>query len=402
MSNVAITNRLTARITAHSRTEGLSEMPNTLKLGELFCGPGGMGHGALTASGNSCGRKPRGFEHAFATDYDADACATYERNLSAKEKRILVGDIRSFDISTLPHADCLAFGFPCNDFSVVGEQRGVSGSFGPLYTYGVKYLESHGPACFVAENVGGLQSANDGKAFEAIIAALKGAGYCITAHLYGSEDYGVPQRRRRIILVGIRADLGLRFQVPEPPTGKNPPTVRTCLIDNPIPSWAPNQERTRQSPVVVERLKHIRPGENAFNANLPEQLRLNVQGARISQIYRRLDPEQPSYTITGSGGGGTHVYHWSEPRALTNRERARLQGFPDDYEFVGSKESVRKQIGMAVPPPLSRAVFSALLNTLAGRQYPSVPANIDLGEIQPGLALERRNAYREALRPGAH
>ena len=118
------------------------------------------------------------------------------------------------------------------------------------------------------------------------------------------------------------------------------------------PSYSPdalNNESTKQSPIVIERLNYIKPGENAFTANIPEHLQLNIKGAKISQIYKRLDPSKPAYTVTGSGGGGTHIYHWSEPRALTNRERARLQTFPDDYYFVGSKESVRKQIGMAVP-----------------------------------------------------
>lgn len=93
---------------------------------------------------------------------------------------------------------------------------------------------------------------------------------------------------------------------------------------------------------------------------------------KISQIYKRLDPDKPSYTITGSGGGGTHVYHWSENRALTNRERARLQTFPDDFVFEGSKESVRKQIGMAVPAQGAKIIFEAVLKTFAGIDYPSV------------------------------
>jgi DNA (cytosine-5)-methyltransferase 1 len=128
---------------------------------------------------------------------------------------------------------------------------------------------------------------------------------------------------------------------------------------------------------VIERLKLIKPGQNAFNADLPPELRLNVKGAQISQIYRRLDPAKPSYTITGSGGGGTHVYHWEEPRALTNRERARLQTFPDDFVFEGSKENVRKQIGMAVPVEGAQIVFEALFKSFAGIPYSIVPSNLD-------------------------
>ena len=132
--------------------------------------------------------------------------------------------------------------------------------------------------------------------------------------------------------------------------------------------------KTRQSQKMHQTMKLIRPGENAFTADLPPELQLHIKGARISQIYKRLDPEKPSYTVTGSGGGGTHIYHWEEPRALTNRERARLQTFPDTYEFQGTKESVRKQIGMAVPCRGAQIIFEAILKSFAGIDYPSVEA----------------------------
>ena len=103
---------------------------------------------------------------------------------------------------------------------------------------------------------------------------------------------------------------------------------------------------------------------------------MHVRGAKISQIYKRLDPTKPAYTVTGSGGGGTHIYHWVENRALTNRERARLQTFPDHYHFQGSKESVRKQIGMAVPCAGARIIFEAILKTFAGIPYNSIEASI--------------------------
>jgi DNA (cytosine-5)-methyltransferase 1 len=227
-----------------------------------------------------------------------------------------------------------------------------------------------------------------------------GDGYRVYPHLYSAEDYGVPQRRRRILIVGIRDDLNVDF-VPPAPTCQNPVTVRQALIENPVPASASNNELTRQSLAVIERLKHIRPGENAFTATMPDELRLNVVGAKISQIYRRLDPEKPAYTITGSGGGGTHVYHWEENRALTNRERARLQSFPDDFHFSGSKESVRKQIGMAVPPLLAKAVFEAIVRTLKNTPYPSVVQNIAFDAIkvkkdsrQHSFAYEEEVAYR--------
>ncbi len=152
----------------------------------------------------------------------------------------------------------------------------------------------------------------------------------------------------------------------------------SVAIENPpIPKDAYNNELTRQSQTVVKRLSYIKPGQNAFTADIPEEYQLKVKGAKISQIYKRLDPEKPAYTVTGSGGGGTHIYHWSEPRALTNRERARLQTFPDNYEFKGSKESVRRQIGMAVPCQGAKIIFEAVLKTFAGIDYPYMEANIE-------------------------
>jgi len=106
-----------------------------------------------------------------------------------------------------------------------------------------------------------------------------------------------------------------------------------------------------------------------------------VHGARISQIYKRLDPNKPSYTVTGSGGGGTHIYHWEENRALTNRERARLQTFPDTFVFNGSKEQVRKQIGMAVPCAGAKIIFEAILKTFAHVPYETMEPNLNLQEL---------------------
>ena len=155
-------------------------------------------------------------------------------------------------------------------------------------------------------------------------------------------------------------------------------SCRTALENPPIQKDAPNNELTKQSQTVVEMLRYIKPGENAFTANMPEQLQLNVRGVKISQIYKRLDPNKPAYTVTCSGGGGTHMYHWKENRALTNRERARLQTFPDDFIFSGSKESVRKQIGMAVPCVGAKAIFVAVIKSLAGLSYSHIASNIEL------------------------
>lgn len=344
------------------------------KLGELFCGPGGLAHAAMTAKVEGCNFK---IVHQWANDYDQDTCNTYTRNICPETpESVVCGDVRKLDISSLGAIDALAFGFPCNDFSVVGEQKGFDGVFGPLYSYGVKALEIYKPMWFLAENVGGLKSANEGKAFEKIKEDLRNAGYKIYPNLYKFEEYGVPQARHRMIIVGIRSDLPYEFRIPSPEPYKDVDvTCKTAIEVPPIPLYATNNEMTKQSVTVVERLKYIKPGQNAFTADIPEHLQLNVRGAKISQIYKRLDPNKPAYTVTGSGGGGTHIYHYTEPRALTNRERARLQTFPDNFVFEGSKESVRKQIGMAVPSRGAKVIFEAILKTFAGIDYEWIEAS---------------------------
>lgn len=346
------------------------------KLGELFCGPGGLAWGATHAD---IGDPNFRIVHEWANDYDENTCKTYRHNICRdKPGSVYHADVRTFDLTRLKPIDAFAFGFPCNDYSVVGEQKGMDGVYGPLYSYGIKVLKIYKPQWFLAENVGGLKNANDGKAFAKILDEMRGAGYKIYPNLYKFETYGIPQARHRIIIVGIRNDFDFEFKIPSnKPYANVDNTCRTAIEVPPIPADAANNDLTKQSAIVVERLQHIRPGQNAFTADLPEHLQLNVSGAKISQIYKRLDPNKPAYTVTGSGGGGTHIYHWDEPRALTNRERARLQTFPDDFVFSGSKESVRKQIGMAVPCKGAKIIFEAILKTFAGIEYESMPANIE-------------------------
>lgn len=368
------------------------------RLGELFCGPGGIAVGASLAEAN--GYK---IEHAWATDYHPDTCNTYRMNIFPNNpEKVVCHDIRTLDydkLAEISDVDALAFGFPCNDFSQVGERKGVDGEYGPLYTYCAKAVRKFKPKWFLAENVGGLSSSNEGKAFVSILNEFRECGYTLYPHLYKFEQYGVPQARHRIIIIGIRHDLEVDFKIPAP-TGVTK-TAEEALSN--IPADAPNQVKTKQSKTVIERLNHIKPGQNAFNANIPEHLQLKVRGAKISQIYKRLDPAKPSYTVTGSGGGGTHMYHWDEPRALTNRERARLQTFPDYHYFCGSKESIRRQIGMAVPAEGVQQIFEALLKSFAGIDYPSTEPSFDILRYEPDYKIseaEQLRLFEEARKYG--
>lgn len=394
------------------------------RLGELFCGPGGIAVGARDAKYESNGIE-YSIKHAWATDYDSDTCATYRHNICPENpETVICNDIRKQDLNELKaisEIDGFAFGFPCNDFSIVGEQKGTDGHYGPLYSYGVEILKLCKPKWFLAENVGGLSNSNEGKAFETILKELFETGYSLYPHLYSFEQYGVPQARKRIIIVGIHKDEDVSFAVPSTaPYAGVDVSVKTALTNPPIPRTAPNQEYTKQSVGVVERLKMLPAGENAwfidvllgktddqlvefyrtfdaikakvldvdFDSGVSirkklEAVRLSVKSARMSQIYRRMHPAKPSYTITGSGGGGTHGYHWQDDRALTNRERARIQTFPDSHEFIGSKESVRKQIGMAVPCKGIMVIFEAILKSFAGESYDSAPFSFHEPLLQP-------------------
>lgn len=357
---------------------GNNDFKRVFSVGEMYSGPGGIGV-ALSNVALRSKSHDLSFQHSWATDYDADTCKTYKNNLlkDNPDAISICADIKDVVLNDLPMTDGFLYGFPCNDFSLVGESKGLKGKFGGLYKYGVEYIDYANPLFIFAENVSGISSANSGGAFTKILAELNNAGkfgYDLTVHHFKFEDYEVPQARHRYIIIGTRGDLKLKFQVPKPSM-----KVKTCkeaITKPPIEAGADNNELTKQSKTVIERLKLTKPGENAWTANLPPHLQLNVKGAKISQIYKRLDPTKPSYTVTGSGGGGTHVYHWSEPRALTNRERARLQTFPDNFVFHGSKESVRSQIGMAVPVDGAKIILDALLKTFAQIKYPSIePTN---------------------------
>lgn len=395
------------------------------KLGELFCGPGGM---AIAAKGLTpvVGHDGRSYalEHAWGVDLAPYAIDTFNANGCGEG---ICKDAWKFvreDLDERHRVNALAFGFPCNSFSEVGERKGVNDeTYGNLYQTGIAVLNAYAPLWFVAENVSGLKARDKGRQFERILHELSnaGKGYVVTPHLYKFEEYGVPQARHRWVIVGIRADeaahRGIDCFRPPAPThgpGHDNPFVTCEEAISTLSSHQPtttNLKRSRTSDRIAWRLRFTPPGGNAWKldelvdgklypdeelldylkVNLPwyeteiaplgsaveirakiEEVRLHCTRARMSHIYRRLDPAKPAWTLTGSGGGGTHVYHWSEPRALTNPERAALQTFPQNYQFCGTKEQIRKQIGMAVPTRAARQIFQAILKTFAGADYPSL------------------------------
>lgn len=347
------------------------------RLGELFCGPGGLACGALRSK-SADGKFT--IEHAWSNDYDRDTCLTYIVNICPDNPdSVYFGDVRKLDIPKLGKIDAFAYGFPCNSFSNVGEHQGIANEkFGQLYWYGVEVLRQYKPKWFIAENVSGIRSAGSGD-FQTILKDLRESGYKLNVNLYKAEEYGIPQTRHRVIIIGIRDDLKVEYHVPDPAKYKDCDICsRTALAG--IPKDATNNEVRPLQKKVIERLSLIKPGENVWQAEerlgaeFPEELKIKTK-TKISQIYRKLNPDKPGYTVTAAGGGGTFMYHWTN-RELTNRERARLQTFPDSYRFIGKYSSVRKQIGMAVPCRLSEIVTTAVLNSFAGIEYPWVEPNL--------------------------
>ena len=214
------------------------------RLGELFSGPGGMSLGAMLAEFDD-GENIHSIVHQWASDYDKDSCLTYTKNICPKSPDTVYHcDVKHLDIAALAPIDILAGGFPCNDFSIVGETRGMDGKVGMLYQYGVRVLETHNPMAFVAENVSGIKGANGGMAWKRITEDLEnaGKGYDLHVHHYYFEHYGVPQMRHRYIIVGIRKDLKLEFQHPDPTTKENPLTCRDALHTPEIPATATHHE----------------------------------------------------------------------------------------------------------------------------------------------------------------
>lgn len=205
------------------------------RLGELFCGAGGIGLGAKWASADTglpiC--------HEWATDISELALATYKRNLHPK--RAIVADVRELDMAGLSPVDALTFGFPCNDFSALNPRRSIEGDYGALYTYCSAALRAFQPEWFMAENVSGLQTRMDGNALAIILDEFRGCGYRISQKLVNFVDYGAPQYRRRIVIVGVREDLDVNFGFP-PKRGGVRKTLGEALGCPPIAVDAPNNE----------------------------------------------------------------------------------------------------------------------------------------------------------------
>ena len=313
------------------------------RVASLFSGCGGM----------DLGFKQAGYELVWANDFEKTACETYEHNLG---KHIVHGDITKLDLNQIPDCEVMIGGFPCQDFSMIWKRGGLETDRGNLYKYFVEAVKIKKPLIFVAENVKGLLTANNGEAVKTISSDFAKIGYRVSVDLYNFADYGVPQLRQRIFIVGVRQDLDWEFVKPTPThstekyvsSGKALVGVKKAKFNNEHQNIA---HKTKQMLAMIP--------EGGNFSDIPKDHPLYVKGM-ISHVYRRLHRKKPSTTIIAGGGGGTWGYHFEEPRPLTNRERARLFCYPDDFEFKGSITQVRKQIGNSVPPLAAQVLAEAL------------------------------------------
>lgn len=301
-----------------------------LRIASLFSGAGGL----------DLGFKRAGFEIVWANDNDRDAVETYKRNIG---DHCVLGDIEDLDIKDIPRVDGIIGGFPCQGFSVANTQRAVDDSRNALYRSFVKAVKITQPKFFLAENVKGILSLGGGKVFRHILKDFEKVGYLCNYALVNAADYGVPQSRQRVLILGIRIDLATKEIVwPPKPTHKSRHiSVGEALADIPDPD---------------------RP--NKLKNHVYSQFKLKFNGY-ISNRY--VDPSEPSPTITARGdhkGGAMILHHPSNKRRMTCREVAIIQGFPMTFEFKGSMTSVYKQIGNAVPPPLAFASAKQILKNL--------------------------------------
>lgn len=292
-----------------------------MRVVSLFSGAGGLDLGLIRA----------GNEVVWANDIDANAVATYRKNIGGT---IICADIKNIKMKDIPDgADVVVGGFPCQGFSQANLLRDIDDDRNALYKFFRKVVSAKKPKFFIAENVKGILSIGGGTAIKKILNDFSRAGYVLEVHLVNMADYGVPQHRQRVIIIGQRKDLGktLFFRFPAPVRG----------VKNGLPPWRTIREELERFP----------------DPDAPNDIVNHVYSAyklayRDFTGHRPTNPDKPSPTILarGNGGGGVcAIPHYNGKRRLTIRESAAVQTFPDDFEFVGAMNSCYRQIGNAVP-----------------------------------------------------
>ena len=299
----------------------------------LFSGCGGMDlgfRGEFSIFGRKYLKHP--FKIIWANELNQAACRTYRKNL---DENIHCGDIWDF-IKELPKsADVLIGGFPCQDLSINGKGLGISGKRSSLYAAMVEAIKIVKPKVFVAENVKGLLLKTRRESFLKIMEDFNSLGYDVSHQLYHAADYGVPQSRERVFIVGTLKN-AKKFAPPAPELSKeNWITAAQAIGD-------------LESKELDESVNHV------WSA-------ANVSG---EQGNRRLVANRPGFTIRAECHGNIQ-FHYSLPRRISMREAARIQSFPDDFIFDSKLRETERQVGNAVPPILAWHIAKSAADCLA-------------------------------------
>ena len=277
----------------------------------------------------------------WANDNAHDAVETYRRNIGGV---VVEGDVRQLDFASVPYADVIVGGFPCQGFSQANFRRTADDDRNFLYRSFRDLVRLKQPKFFIAENVKGILSMAKGAAVAEIVRDFSEAGYIVEKRLVDMADYGVPQHRMRVIFVGQRLDLApqMLFRFPEPTYGK---------------------ETGRPHVTISEALDRF-PDPDEPNA-IPNHVysKYKVEFRNFTG-HRQTDPDKPCPTILarGNGGGGVcAIPHYNGRRRLTIRESAAIQTFPDNFVFIGATNSCYRQIGNAVPVLFARRLGEELM-----------------------------------------
>ncbi len=328
-------------------SEYFADLPQNLerpRVISLFAGCGGLDFGFHKA----------GFDIVYANDIDLAVKETYEHNLGPIE----ICDIREVDKKSLPDAEIVLAGIPCQPFSNAGNRGSMKDDRGTLFQQVLEVIDTKKPMIVLFENVRGFISAKDDKGMpmpERLRSEMTKHGYNLSYKLLNASEYEVPQNRYRVVLVGVRNDLKVEYSFPEPKTNKKKLTVGS-VISKPYPKNE-EQEVWNLSPQSIHMAKFIPEGGSW--KNVPEdqlferflKIRKNMKKYRSPNFYRRFARDEITGTITAaSTPENSGIIHPLEDRRYSVREIARFQSFPDTFKFVGSSIPQKyRMIGNAVP-----------------------------------------------------
>lgn len=318
-----------------------------LKIASLFSGGGGTDIG-FAGDFNFLGKQyaDNRIEIVYANDIEDSANKMFENHFGIKPDNRNIRDVGSSDI---PPFDILTGGFPCQSFSVSAQnpkRLGIKDEKGTLFFEMVRILKDHKPKAFFAENVKGILSANNKEAFPLIIEEFEKAGYRVSYKLCVATKYGVPQKRERVFIVGIRKDLGFKFEFPNEP-------IQNSLDYTPIKSI----------------LQHNIDEKYYFSERAVQGM-LNSKSGKKMNKGRAQDIEQPSNTVSSHlakvslNSTDPVLLENGRYRRYTPREVARIQSFPEDYELIGSESAQYRMLGNAIPPVMMWYVAKKMVDDL--------------------------------------